>query len=329
MKNIVTALTVFSVLLLSFPSLADTKMASYQTFCFGRYLIDVPTNAVLASSGNQYLSEDGIESKRMSKEDFWKMISEREKVLKQQTNPGLDKYFATHFANDKDKRMLVSIAKPFGDTSYGIDTYKFTASGYAITTSSTALDDKQIKDILISYEGYLNHVRYRSVREIPSEPGFCVDNGFVANDGKVSQNEQASLYFKLKDHPDVGIRVESEVNFKAVKPMLARIKEQEVGAIADLLRRVKSMRQGERVINGMHGEEALDRGPSDEQIGYAHSLAWETVGKVGDPLHPLIHFEIITGGAEGGTTTPSSMSDKEVIALYDRIVSTIRIRPTR
>jgi len=328
MKNIVTALTVFSILLLSFPSLADTKLASYQTFCFGRYLIDVPTTAVLASSGNKYIA-GSIDAHRTTQDGFVRMIDEVKQSLKEQPDKGDFQYSGERFSHDRNRRIILSVAHPYGSTGYRIDAFRMTQNGFAFVTSALDMDEKKINYAIASYEAYLDRVRYRSNRELPKEPGFCVDNGFVANDGKASQDEQANLYFKLKDHPDVGIRIESQVYFKQEKPMLERIKEGEVGAVAQFFSRIKTLREGPKTINGMAGEESLDKGPSDEQIGYAHNLTWETLGKLGDPLHPLIHFEIITGGAEGESTTPSSMSDKEVIALYDRIVSTIRIRPTR
>lgn len=59
-------------------------------------------------------------------------------------------------------------------------------------------------------------------------------------------------------------------------------------------------------------------------------MMWQTLGKINDPLYPTIDFEGKTGFTteEGGKTNPS-VSDAALLALWDSIVGSIRLRPTQ
>ncbi|AZN37452.1 T6SS immunity protein Tli4 family protein [Iodobacter ciconiae] len=296
-----------------------------KTYCFGRYLVDMPNEAELAGEGNSY-KELQIKSKKMSSELFEKTIKEQEGILKNEKNTRSYKYVETRFAGNKNQRMIVSSRFAFNDKAFGIDTYKRTTNGYSFITSDRSFDDVRINDILNGYEQYLNQVRYRPQNEIPKEPGFCFENGFVANDGKTQQVEAASLYFVLKNHPYVKIRIESNVYFKQEQSLLERIHAS--GIIKKIGQKLKYNKEGKRNINGLNGEEALTALPSDDETGIAHIFTWETLGEIGNPLLPSINLEIKTGESGGGQTLPSTLSNQEAMALYEAIVKTIRIRPS-
>ncbi|AMC36614.1 hypothetical protein VN23_19470 [Janthinobacterium sp. B9-8] len=296
-----------------------------KTYCFGRYLVDVPNEAELASEGNSY-KELKIQSKKTSSEIFEKIIKEQEELLKNEKNVRSYKYVETRFAGNKNQRMIVSSRFAFNDKAFGIDTYKKVTNGYSFITSDRSFDDVRIKEILAGYEQYLNQVRYRSQSEIPKEPGFCFENGFVANDGKAQQAEAASLYFVLKNHPYVKIRISSDVYFKKYKTLLERMDES--GVKKQFLNKIKTVKQGPREVNSLKGEESLDVFPSDDETGVAHAFVWETLGEVGNPLLPSIHLEVNTGEAGAGQHFPATLSNREAMALYEAIVKTIRIRPS-
>ncbi|MDW5416658.1 T6SS immunity protein Tli4 family protein [Iodobacter sp. CM08] len=187
--------------------------------------------------------------------------------------------------------------------------------------------DKRINEIIDQYKTLINQTRYRAEKEIPKEPGFCFENGFVANDGKISQAEEASLYFVLKNNPYVKIRISSDVYFKQHKPLLERTDE--TGIRIKFASKIKTFKRGNREVSTLKGEEILDRFPSDDEAGVAHSFVWETLGEVGNPLKASIHLEVNTGEGGGGQLFPSTLTDQEVMALYETIVKSIRIRPTQ
>ena len=58
-----------------------------------------------------------------------------------------------------------------------------------------------------------------------------------------------------------------------------------------------------------------------------HALDWEALGKPTDPTAPSINFEGKTG-YKGYKHTNSSLSDAQVLKLWDSVVNSIRLRTT-
>jgi hypothetical protein len=62
-------------------------------------------------------------------------------------------------------------------------------------------------------------------------------------------------------------------------------------------------------------------------MGTAHLLAWETLGEIGNPLTPGLSLRIYTGEGGAGETLSSSIGTQEVVAIYEAVVKSIRVRP--
>ncbi|WP_293935246.1 T6SS immunity protein Tli4 family protein [Iodobacter sp.] len=303
-----------------------TMFENTKTYCFGRYLVDVPVAAELKNYGNSYIATK-IDILKANSVKFEEMAAEAESKLKGKTQKEDAKLVEVKYPNSKENRIIVSVLTAFGSDIYGIDTFKYAGNGYVFKTSGETFSSKLIEKTKIKYDTYLNKVRYRNEKEIPSEPGFCFENGFVANDGKTSQAEEANLYLVLKNNPYVKIRISSDVYFKQHKPLLERTDE--TGIRIKFASKIKTFKRGNREVNTLKGEEILDRFPSDDEAGVAHSFVWETLGEVGNPLKASIHLEVNTGEGGGGQLFPSTLTDQEVMALYETIVKSIRIRPTQ
>ena len=69
----------------------------------------------------------------------------------------------------------------------------------------------------------------RHAEEIPNEPGFCIKDGFIADDGKTPQYELAELNCRFKQWPDARVRVYSRTNGEKVgASLLERKKEKPI-----------------------------------------------------------------------------------------------------
>ena len=60
-----------------------------------------------------------------------------------------------------------------------------------------------------------------------------------------------------------------------------------------------------------------------------HGFAWETQGNPADLYAPFLFFELSSGVGEPGHPVNSSMSDTAIIALWDKITSSLRVRPAK
>jgi hypothetical protein len=67
--------------------------------------------------------------------------------------------------------------------------------------------------------------------------------------------------------------------------------------------------------------------PTDD--GYRiHLFRWESIPELDDPFKPSIIVKLETGADSDGGLHPS-ITDKEAIELFDAVVNSIRLRPTR
>jgi len=300
-----------------------------QTYCFGRYLVDIPLDAELKGQGNAYYATKIHTGFGIA--EFNAKVNAA--LTKRKNEPGKRgfKYVKSVYPEGGDKQIVVGKADLWSTTAYSIDAFVRMSSqkkgaGQFFYLSEEGLPAKDIDAIVANYRNILAAIRYRAPRDIPAEPGFCIENGFIANDGKTPQAERAVLSFALKSHPDVRFSISSDLYFKQEKPLLQRMKESGVDERFPGKNRV--ITAGDRVINGMSGQESLDEFPSDDGTGVAQSFVWETLGEVANPLKASIHFNIFSGEGVAGVTGVSSMSTQQIRALYEGIVKSIRIRPT-
>lgn len=90
-----------------------------------------------------------------------------------------------------------------------------------------------------------------------------------------------------------------------------------------------NLREKTRVINGLHGEELVTR-IREPNLTTGYSFQWEAQGEQGDVFAPLLTLEIESGTnpAGGGKPVQSTLSEKAMLDLREKIASSIRLRPT-
>jgi hypothetical protein len=111
------------------------------------------------------------------------------------------------------------------------------------------------------------------------------------------------------------------------RSLLARVADTDAEASADEMLRVTKLRLGQRTINGIDGEEVLER-VRELNFTTGYSFMWEVAGVKDDPLQPylLLNMETGTNPRPGGTPVDSSLHEDAVLALWDSISSSIRLR---
>jgi hypothetical protein len=296
-----------------------------KTHCFGRFLVDLPLETVLQGERDDYQGRR-IDSEEMGWPDFQKLIEERRLQWKTKSyeveNSTLDKEIQI----DKYGIIFAGHLEAFGSTSYSMDTFKWDKMR-VFRTSGGAYGSDDIETLLEKFSAYVRSVRYRFPHEIPAEQGFCIKDGFIADNGDTGIYESTDAIFRLKDHPDVKIELHGALYFRETPSLLerqknARLDERFPGQI-------KRVREGKTMINAMPGEESLTYYPSDDKTGIAQNFVWETQGELKNPRKPYIRLGITTGDASPGITGVSSLETRDVLRLYEAIVKTIRLRPTQ
>jgi hypothetical protein len=136
-----------------------------KTYCFGRYLVDVPYEAELKGQGNAYQGAS-IKSERGSEVQFKKRIENRLAKLKEGGTESDYFEFNKELELSKNSNLLVGYQVAFGSPMYSIDSFKLD-KGWIFTTSKSPYSPEKITTTLDRFSDYLKNVRYRSDREIP------------------------------------------------------------------------------------------------------------------------------------------------------------------
>jgi hypothetical protein len=304
-----------------------------KTVCFGRFVIEIPETATVvfgpaeAGPSISFLPGEAGQISRYVAKDLVQVETDR-------------KYF--------DKEDFASLPL-FGKVIDGI------VPGQKITFGSKNQVGYYInsyvpvgKDLFVQFIGSVmrenysaelfnevaSNLRLRAGDEIPAGPGSCIEGGFLP---MALEYERVTIGVRLKEFADVHLSVEVQKNQNRLdesQRLELMLKSGEETATAngqgDVCARIKTFRRGERQLGPWKGFEIVARKPAYNGDAEAHEFRFESLGAVHDPLQPRIDVRLDTGVKDNRTArvTPS-LTDEEAVALWDRLIGTIRVRQSR
>lgn len=310
-----------------------------RTVCFGRFMVDVPASTTIVWGRSDiplgvHVYRDGLnEVKAMAQEFIEELKSEKAIYL-------------------NDIPLLISIdniSQPEGKIVTGYEGFQALSelkiNGYfRLNNDGVIVDARPLKErkdqVILDITSIAQRLRQRAEHEVPAEAGNCIEYAFLPDKPGTEKERRAELVsigFRLKEFPDTHLSIairpsnphysESntlkwqlerlEKNLKAENPKHPRLN-------------TKYFRRGTRQIhNWVEGFEALSRSPDQANIHGIHDFGMDFQGIPYDPLKPYADIRMQTGVANNaaGATKPS-LTDEEAIAVWDKITSTIRARPT-
>lgn len=178
-------------------------------------------------------------------------------------------------------------------------------------------------------------LRSRSIAEIPSTAGLCVDGGFVEDSSWLS-HENITLGVRLAEFPDVHVSIATTKKdyFVESDALEIRLKQAEDDAIksgaATWYSRIKFIRKGLRSIDKWLGFEVLTRKPGQGNENESHEFAFLSQGQPKNAYLPVLDIKLHSGVADNkmGQRKPS-ITDEEAMLLWDKLTGSIRVRPTK
>ena len=309
-----------------------TPTAPLITHCFGRYMIAVPANFEFAHS---YAHKAGdIEILRnVTPSMFDAAVNNRVTMFREKTLSESDKIYyrkeGTKYQEEHpfyiDTLVLTPMQKIIryyaGPNLYGsnIDGYVLAGKNayrFSIGANARVLDvsTKRVADTLAS-------VRARAPGEVPTEPGFCIDGGFIK--GNENVYESVTISMEPSDQPAVLITFNTYTpNAVDEKGLLKR--EDEIKGYFNSKDGFTALRRRKRSLNGIEGEESLTRATND-QGNVIHLFTFNAYHGSADNRRPAVDIEMSAGGPSNGTASP--YTDEEAIKLWDSITNTVRLRP--
>lgn len=300
--------------------------------CFGRYAIEVPQEAQLISGSAVF--DDGIEvvsggleeAKRLADEHIRKLKWEHNTAEIAYVGPGpIESSWQMRYFEDSYKKERNAL---FFDT--------YISKGEITFVLDDTVSQGETESIVIERQlARAKSLRLRTPEEVPAEPGFCIEHGFMPGD-RYGDSEQINAGIYLPSLPDVTFSVSSNKDayadykkdeFERMKrdelPLLARIKAaQEMQGTFYPKRNV--LREGKRNVQHWKGEESLIRRPDG-----THDFEWAFVGTPRDVANPSeFHAAMFTKVADNmvGAARKASLSDDEAVALWDKLLSGLKFR---
>lgn len=303
-----------------------------KTVCVGRYLIDLPAEAQVTLKMAR-LSGFEISGYRETQKDFLASISDRETELAANSNTlgrsnielsrevrGRD-VFGKLLIHSRLRHDGMKGGKRVSFETVTIEGY-VNNKGHTFSFISEGADPSRVPVAT----AMMMQVHSKDESQIPLAPGFCIDSAFIADPFEKERDETIAMFAGLPAHPDFRIMLWSN----AASVQGAGLIDRNAAAMDALMRaRTRMLRENTRKINGLHGEEI---GLKTTELNFAtgYSFAWETRGTDNDVSAPYISFEMDAGlnPRAGGKPVQSSLSEEAMLKLWDKISSSIRLRPT-
>lgn len=307
--------------------------------CFGRFMVDVPASATVVWGDTivpltTSIYPNGVEEVKALEQKFIDELKSEKAI----------------YLNDIPLLISVDdVRQPEGRIVTGYEGFEAIAelkiNGYfRLNDDGVVINARPLKEQRESATAIISSIarrlRQRAENEVPSEPGNCIESGFLPDEpgtDKDHPGELISIGFRLKEFPDTHLSIQilpsnpHDPEGPSLERQWKRIKEdpatpEELKALSN----TKFFRESPRQIRDWKtGYEVLIRSPDEEGSYSHHDFQVKFTGVPHDAFQPYIDVQLQTGiadNAAGGSKTV--LSDEEVIALWDKITGTLRVRPT-
>ena len=310
-----------------------------KTVCIGRFLVDMPEEARLDLTRPRIDGFD-ISSFDEPDADFQARLSQREARLKAMPdhlggNRNLESVKEVRTENGVVGKIFVhSRNVSEGTRNRGLERERYRYEGVAVE----ALVHGKGMSFDISAADYspdridnLPNLVAKLVpnpdNQPPREPGFCIHRAWFRDPLTADQGEEIMMFAQLPSHPDIEfMTILSAGNRSTSAGLLERTADADANLTPDEKKRIANLRAAPRKIGEITGDEVLTR-VTERNDSIAYTFWWEVRGTPDNVFVPHFVFKMTTGISTKGPV-PTSLSQEAGIALWDKISSSIRLRPT-
>lgn len=311
----------------------DALFAKTKSVCFGRFVMDVPVNTDLIFGGQAF--GPNIQTLENSSKNLRELASSKQselEAIKHREEAGSLLRLAIDGPTEGSRVLQFWSSR---NSTYTTDVWGYLSvppHGFLYKGLASPIDGRPLDGEMQKLTYVATNLRVRQPDEVPSEPGVCLDLGFIKDDtGKFQEIFNIGLRFPSL--PDVSFSISTNKDARRDTSFEERRNEAKKAALAyaplaTLFGKVKTLREGKHEVFRWKGDEALFRRPLDgEQDGVWHEFQFEYLGIRYDHHNPGWEATLFTG-VKGNTAggQAASLTDDEVIALWDRLLSTFRLR---
>lgn len=303
--------------------------ARTKAVCFGRYVLDVPEESQLIL-GYQEMPAKIITHQNAAGKEKDLVEAFRKETLMRKPKAEFSSLAAGPVPNSLVQRYFAS---PYLKSVSGEGIISFVSAGEHVFEFGWGSGDEESADQIIRKSADIaRNLRARDNAEVPKGPGVCIDLGFIAETtGQFQEIFSAGVHFPSL--PDVSFSVMSNKDASTDGPngvgIIARHEAamRDQGVVFPVNTELARLRIGKHIVNGWNGEEVLLR-HNGKDGAIIHEFMWEAIGKTGDLRHPAaVDINLDTGvAANTKYATKGSLTDDEAVALWDKLLSSLRFR---
>ena len=309
-----------------------------KTVCIGRFLIDMPDETRFELRTPRIDGFD-ISSFDESEADFQVRLAQREAKLRATPdrlggNKNVESASEVKTDNGVIGKIFVhgrTIREGTRARGMELERYRFEnvateamvhSQGMSFYLSANKYDPDQIQNLPRLVAKLVPNPH----NQISTEPGFCIDRAWFRDPLTADQGEEVMMSAQLPSHPDIEFLI---LMAAGNKPNEQSLLERSAAVDAKLSvfdkMHVSNLRASPRPIGGLSGDELVTRF-SEKNDALVFTFWWEVNGTVDNVLIPHFSFTMETGKGHDGPV-PSSLSQDAAMALWDKISSSIRLRP--
>jgi len=308
-----------------------------KTLCVGRFLIDLPVEAQVTFKHGAVGGMDIASTDRESDAEFAQRLRRTESDLAQAVNddggPSLetDKLLAvgdghgkTFIYNRRRTKVLKEDGFVFSENLAMLSMLRF--EKVSITGDIEWVAPRYID----SMNRILSRIRPIAAQEIPQESGFCLGHAIVRDPYDHDNLESVVMFSGLPDHPDVNLVLSSMVDTVQAPGLLERNAKASAREPLVMQMAFANLRQHVRSIQGLAGEELVMR-VREPNFTTGYSFQWEMTGERNNVFAPRLKLELESGvnPVSGGKPVQSTLTEEAMFALWERVLGSIRVRPSR
>ena len=310
-----------------------------QTFCVGRYLIDLPKGSVLfraESSAGGEADADFFADHSVTHSQFLERVQARWAELKELKQ---DKREVFEKPSERIEAVQDGVVFTFRHTSYYLDEWPggdkglqhfYETEGYLWRNNVLyRFSDATTKEEVVSS---MKRLGFRQDDEIPSHQGFCGGRSFFP--GPPQERESVNFAFRLPTNPPIELRINMPSG-RPPKQNLALFNSNDFKA--------SMVRDAKLSIGSMGGEEWITTSTEskfENRYNSSRDAHWyyvkETIqaplpGELG--IHVRMEFDVdtetppTTFGELPPAKAEGEVGKEEFLALWDGIHKTLRPRP--
>ncbi len=292
------------------------------TSCWGRFMLDLPPNArtrsTFISGGARVLTTAAV-----APEGVEQLLQARETELAARPHGTGGSMLVERYALSERHQVIVSWSSAMGKRTQRYEEFQYFPDGRVLFRfesqgDATAAARERAR---VSQAKFGAAMRVREPAVMPTEPGFCVERGFVAGSALNREEVEAVISFPAMAH--VSMAFKSIVTRNPEPALLERVRELPAD-LADQSSGIAVVRRTMRTLDGLEGSEVVVEERDEGRT--SHEFAWEFPGKVDSLAAPFLKLGMTLD--EGALGEEGEFRDlEEAIEFWHGITASLRLRP--